>query len=257
MEDEPEDEGEDDDQHGHEELLLGEREDPEVDLVLVHERQRLHGPRGQREATDHDRLEHEQQAHGRDDLGEDGRVAQRSEDQPMDGQAEDDAESQRQSQCRPERHRSAKRDGARPVRQVERVTGLEPVDDTFDERQRVRKRWHEEVTLGAQPGIDIGDVHGDRAAGEVDDPRTKVGEHNAESDGRDQRALGDPVAGDEALTEIIRTEDGDEDDTGEDQHHRLGGGSRRSTDCQPSGVTSIGSPFSPLRMLTHSPSMYC
>ncbi len=105
LEHEPEDDGEDDDQHGHEELFLGEREDPEVDLVLVHERERLDRPRGQREATDHDRLENEQQADGRDDLGEDRCVAQRAEDQPMDRQAEDDAEQERHDERRPERHR--------------------------------------------------------------------------------------------------------------------------------------------------------
>ena len=137
---------------------------------------------------------------------------------------------------------------------------LEPVGDTLDERQRVRQRWHEEVALGAQPGIHIGDEHGDRAVGEVDHTRTEVGEHDAQGDRRDQGALGDAVAGDEAVTKVVRGEDRNQHEPGEDHHHRHhhpGGGRRRAPGGQPSGVTSIGSPFNPLRMFTHSPSMYC
>ncbi len=154
LEHEPEHDGEGDDEQRHEELLLGQREDPEVDLILVDERQRLHRPRRQREAPDDDRLEHEQQADGGDDLGEHGGVAERPEDQPVDHQPEDDAEHQRQRQRRPERHRPAERDRARPVRQVEGVVGLEPVGDAFDERQRIGQRRHEEIALGAQPGVE-------------------------------------------------------------------------------------------------------
>ena len=47
--------------------------------------------------------------------------------------------------------------------------GLEPVAEAFDERQRIGQRRHEEIALGAQSGVEIGDVHGDRAVGEVDD----------------------------------------------------------------------------------------
>ena len=136
---------------------------------------------------------------------------------------------------------------------------MEPVADAFNERQRTGQRRQEEITLGPQPGVQIGDVHGDRAVGEVDDARAEVGQYDAEGDGGDERPLGDPVAGHESLAEVVGGEDRDERDGDKGGDDRLGGGRRRHAAERQlaGGVTSIGSPVRPLRMLTHSPSVYC
>ena len=65
-----------------------------------------------------------------------------------------------------------------------------------DPHEPGQARYRQQVFAGsAQPEVDVGDVHPERALGEVDDAGASIGEHHAESDEADDGARAEPKDG--------------------------------------------------------------